>query len=231
MNSCRLSFRQIIRSAFLHEWIRTPSTCPRRHAVERRRNGRRYNPQSVRSPPARAGPLNDTDCGRGNYFRGFARCRGDALLYRRDLRSEPGRCVLGLLGNLAGSGAFGERSPRITFHQKLAFNFLAVVQSLSTRSLVDRRGIAEETVHDTGLRYRNMRCLLMSALVKSRHLQCTRRCPLTAVVTAGNVGPCLRQTRRCQSTRRSVSGASLIIHVLDPGSGLCLRTTSERCSC
>ncbi|MGB8559305.1 MAG: hypothetical protein WCD62_12810, partial [Pseudolabrys sp.] len=55
-------------------------------------------------------------------------------------------------------------SPRITFHQKLAFNFLGHGQSLSTRSLVSRRGIAEETVHDTGLLYCNMRCLLMSAL-------------------------------------------------------------------
>ena len=83
----------------LHSGSGPHQLVPRRHAVERRRNGRRYNPQSVRSPLARAGPLK-----------------------RHRLRA---------------------------------------------------------------------------------------RCPLYPVVTAGNVGPCLRQTRRCQSTRRSVSGASL----------------------
>ena len=50
------------------------------------------------------------------------------------------------------SQSFGERSPRITSHQKLAFNFRGHGQSLLTRSLVSRRGVAEETVHDTGLR-------------------------------------------------------------------------------
>ena len=43
---------------------------PRRHGAGRRRNGRRYNPQSVRSPLARAVPLNDTDCRRDDYFQG-----------------------------------------------------------------------------------------------------------------------------------------------------------------
>ena len=43
------------------------------------------------------------------------------------------------------------RAPHRTSHQKLAFNFLGHGQSLPARSLVSRRGIAEETVHDTGL--------------------------------------------------------------------------------
>ena len=41
----------------LHSGSGPHQLVPRRHAVERRRNGRRYNPQSVRSPLARAGPL------------------------------------------------------------------------------------------------------------------------------------------------------------------------------
>ena len=44
------------------------------------------------------------------------------------------------------------RAPHITSHQKLSFNFLGHGQSLPSRSLVSRRGIAEETVRDTGLR-------------------------------------------------------------------------------
>jgi hypothetical protein len=55
---------------------------------------------------------------------------------------------------------------------------------------------------------RSARSPLARAELPKRH-RLRARCPLYPVITAGNVGPCLRQTRRCQSTRRSVSGASL----------------------
>ena len=58
---------------------------PRRHAAERRRNGRRHNPQSIRSPLAQAGPLKRHRLRARQLISGdFTSCHGALLFYRRE---------------------------------------------------------------------------------------------------------------------------------------------------